>query len=221
MSVIVRADSVSFGYGMGTTLDSVSLTVEAGEALGIVGPNGGGKTTLLRLLLGLLKPHRGRIQWQPNGAHPRRIGYASQFPAFDRGFPMRVREMILQGRLTYRGPLRGWLPEDHEAAGAAIARLRLEGLADHYLGELSGGQIKRALIARALVNEPEVLIMDEPVASLDRDSRLLLAGLVREMKGRVTLLIATHDPAEFGFPFDRVITVDRTLATQPGPGAKP
>jgi zinc transport system ATP-binding protein len=207
VSVVVRTRDLEFGYGRETSLEGVTIELTAGEAVAVVGPNGGGKTTLLKLLLGLLLPRSGDIEWVGGGT----VGYVPQFAAFDRDFPLRLGEMILQGRIGRRGPLSGWHLEDRQAAQASLERLGLGPLGASYLSELSGGQIKRALIARALVSGPGVLIMDEPAASLDQSSRALLADLLREMKGRVTLIVATHEPSDFGFAFDRFLHVDRTV----------
>jgi len=206
---LVVCRGVGFRYGADVALAGVDLTVAAGERLAILGPNGGGKSTLVRLLLGLLRPSEGEIAWAAGGRHW--SGYVPQFPAFDRGFPLRVEEMVLQGRLGRRA---SWAPpsgEDREAAARALSRLGLEELRGAYLTELSGGELKRALVARALVGEPELLVLDEPTASLDEPSRRRLWELVEELPAATTVLLVTHDLAPETFRAGRAVLVDRRV----------
>jgi len=199
---------VGFRYGADVALSGVDLALAAGERLAIVGPNGGGKSTLVRLLLGLLRPSEGAIDWPLTGGRPR-SGYVPQFPAFDRGFPLRVEEMVLQGRLGRRRAWAGPSAGDREAAARALAQLDLVGLRGAYLTELSGGELKRALVARALAGEPELLVLDEPTASLDDASRRRLWELVAALPEATTVLLVTHDLAPETFRAGRAVLVDR------------
>lgn len=209
-AALVAARGLGFRYGGDVVLAGIDLAVQPGDRLAILGPNGGGKSTLVRLLLGLLRPTSGRVVWSrsPRG---RRLGYVPQFPAFDRGFPLKVAEMVLQGRLRERGPLRRFRAEDLAAVDAILADLDLEPLRDAFLTELSGGELKRALIARALVGEPELLVLDEPTASLDEASRRKLWARVAALSAACAVLLVTHDLGPGTFAPGRAVLVDRTL----------
>ena len=207
-SPLVRLQDVSFRFGADVVLEGIDLSLTEGDRLALLGPNGGGKSTLVRLVLGLLAPASGRLERRPG----LRLGYVPQFPAFDRHFPVRVEEMILQGRLRDRRRLRPFAataPRDRARVDEVVARLDLGILRRAYLDELSGGEMKRALVARALVAEPDLLVLDEPTAALDEPSRrafwLLLAGLPE----RTAIVLATHDLAPATFVPKRAALIDR------------
>jgi zinc transport system ATP-binding protein len=197
-------EGVGYRYGGDLALAAVDLALGAGERLVLLGPNGGGKTTLLRLLLGLAEPTAGRIVRARPGLS---AGYVPQFPAFDRDFPLRVREVIADGALR-----------DHAGGngGAAferlVDRLGLRSLLGAYLTELSGGELKRALVARALVGRPDLLVLDEPTASLDAAARAALWALVEELPAEASVVLATHDLAPATFRPTRALRVDRGVA---------
>ena len=207
MSFLVRASGVGYRYGGDVALSGVDLEIGAGERLAILGPNGGGKTTLVRLLLGLLAPSRGEIRWS---ARPR-LAYVPQFPAFDRAFPLRVAEMVRLGLLRERRPLPGRGDGARARVDAMLERLGLAELRDAYLSELSGGETKRALVARALVGSPEFLVLDEPTASLDEASRRTLWALVGSLPEPTAVLLVTHDLAPGTFAASRAVFVDGRL----------
>ncbi|MBA1330784.1 ABC transporter, partial [Candidatus Endoriftia persephone str. Guaymas] len=157
-SPVIQLDDVSFSYGETLALQQVNLSVEAGDFLGIVGPNAGGKSTLLKLILGLLEPQAGRVLVL--GKRPprsnRAIGYVPQYPRFARDFPISVEQAVLMGRLSGRPGLGGYRRTDHQAAQQALAEVEAAGLAKRRIGTLSGGQLQRVLLARALVCEPQI-----------------------------------------------------------------
>ncbi|MCB1007461.1 MAG: ATP-binding cassette domain-containing protein [Acidobacteria bacterium] len=205
----ISARGVAFAYGADIALSDVDLDVLAGDRLVLLGPNGGGKTTLVRLLLGLLRPQRGRVSFvRPPGVL--RLGYVPQFPAFDRDFPIRLEEMVAQGLLGAR-PRRS-VGEIRRAVDAALSRLGLERLRAAYLSELSGGETKRALVARALVCEPEVLFLDEPTASLDEASRRAFWERIGELPAETAIVLVTHDLAPGTLVPNRAFLVDRTIS---------
>ena len=164
------------------------------DLVSLIGPNGGGKTTLFRLLLGLLKPNRGtiRVFGEPPERVRTRMGYVPQHTSFDPRFPISVRDMVAMGRLTGRstGPYRA---DDREAAGQALDEVGLAELADRSFADLSGGQRQRILIARALASGPELLLLDEPTANVDRAAEARLYELLGELNRRLTILMASHD----------------------------
>ncbi len=204
---LVDLRRVSYRFGADVVLEEIDLGLEAGERLALLGPNGGGKSTLVRLLLGLLRPSSGTIERRQG----LRLGYVPQFPAFERHFPVRVEEMILQGRLRDRRALRPFALADHQAVDRLVARLELGALRRAYLTELSGGEMKRALVARALVAEPDLLVLDEPTAALDEPSRRAFWELLAGLPSPTAIVLATHDLAPETFGAQRAVLVDRRL----------
>lgn len=186
-------EGVRLGYGGADVLDRVDLHVYPGDLLGLVGPNGAGKTTLLRAVIGTLKLVAGRVAWRDG--RRARIGYVPQRERLDPLWPMRVRDLVLLGRSASVRLGRRYGVSDHEAARHALGRVGLAAFADAHPSELSGGQVQRALIARALAGEPELLILDEPTTGMDLAGTAAILGLVRSLhaEGNMTSLVVSHD----------------------------
>jgi zinc transport system ATP-binding protein len=185
---------VSFSYNSEPVLSRVYFKIFPLDLVSLIGPNGGGKTTLFRLLLGLIKPDQGTIKIF--GQHPERartrIGYVPQYARFDPSFPISVRDVVAMGRLgnLRTGPYRS---SDREAALVALEEVDLADLGSRPFTDLSGGQRQRVLIARALASRPEVLLLDEPTANVDRTAEAKLYELLRGLNQRLTILMASHD----------------------------
>ena len=213
MTYAVTFENVSFAFDRSPVLDDVTFTVAAGEFFGLIGPNAAGKSTLLKLILGLLDPQRGRVQVLGN--QPRmvrqRIGYVPQFPTFARNFPINVMNMVLLGRLGMGRTAGGFNADDRARAGKALRAVEIESLGNTPIAELSGGQLQRALIARALVCEPELLILDEPTANIDVRAEEDIFGLLRGYSARMTIIVVSHDIAFISGYVDRVGCLNRTL----------
>lgn len=209
---VIALEDVSYAYGALSALQGVSLSVRRGEFLGIIGPNAGGKSTLLKLILGLLKPQRGsvRVLGQAPGKAVRHLGYVPQHPGFARDFPVSVEQVVLMGCLQDGWPGR-WRAADHQAARQALAQVEAEDLAHRQVGALSGGQMQRVLLARALVGHPEVLILDEPTASIDQRMEVEIFDLLRRLARSHTILVVSHDVAFISAYVTRVACVNRTL----------
>jgi zinc transport system ATP-binding protein len=189
---VISARGLRFGYGREVVIDDVDLDICERDFLAIIGPNGGGKTTLVKILLGLIRPWSGQITStlsERRGA----LGYVPQFATFDRSFPLRVSEVVLMGTLGRRGVLRRYTAADRADVSRALERLGLEPLADLPIADLSGGQVQRVLIARALASDPEILFLDEPTASIDPESREGLREILTELNERIPIVIVTHD----------------------------
>ena len=208
---LVELRDAGYRYGADVALSGVDLAIAPGDRFVLVGPNGGGKSTLARLILGLARPSAGEVERRPG----LRLGYVPQFSTFDRHFPRRVGEMVLEGRLSDRSWGRAFSADDRLAADAAIERLDLVALGRAYLSELSGGELKRALVARALVARPDLLILDEPTASLDEASRRRLWELTGALPAKTAIVLATHDLAPGTFAPTRAALVDRRIETLP------
>ena len=211
---VVELRGVSFGYRAGVSvLEDVSLEVGAGEFVAIAGPNGGGKTTLLRLVLGLERPTAGtvRVFGQPSGKamDGARIGYLPQRARLVGEAPVTVREVVSTGRLAPAGiwgPLRR---ADREAVTRAIETVGLAGRADAPLRTLSGGMQQRALIAKALASEPTLLALDEPTTGVDAESQESLGVLLEDLRSEfgVTILYVSHEFGAVEHVVDRIVLV--------------
>jgi zinc transport system ATP-binding protein len=215
--VLVRADMVSFAYGHEPVLRDVTLAVRAGEFVALVGPNGSGKSTLLKVLLGALEPASGRVELlgrSPGEVRDRwRVGYVPQRPSLLSEVPATVEEIVAAGRLRQRGWWRRLTGSDRSAVRHAIESVGLGQLAARPLNELSIGQQQRAFIARAFAGEPELLVLDEPIAGVDAESqrrfRDALVHLIRQHGGGV--LLVSHELAAVADVIDRVIVLKQRV----------
>lgn len=206
---LVRVDGVTFGYDHQAVLEDVSLDIGQRDYLAIIGPNGGGKTTLVKLILGLLAPWRGSVSMAVSGRHA--AGYVPQFASFDKNFPLRVDEVVAMGRLGIAGLGRGYSAADRTAVAGALERFGLTALAGTCVSELSGGQLQRTLIARALAGKPEILFLDEPLASIDSESREVVLGTLTELNERIPVVVVSHDVTLFGGAVKQIACVNRDL----------
>ncbi len=209
----ISVDGVSYAYGEIPVLEEVDLEVAVGDFLGLVGPNGGGKSTLLKLVLGLLTPTAGRItvlgKSPLEGRH--RIGYVPQFTSFSRDFPISVESTVLLGRLGKTRILGGYRNKDRRIARRAMAQAQVLELRNRRLATLSGGQLQRVMIARALACEPEVLILDEPTANIDLRAEQDIFDLLAQLDGRMTIVVVSHDVGFISQYVTRVACLNRTL----------
>jgi len=225
---IVRARGLRFSYPEGPdVLEDVNLDVVRGEFVGIAGPNGGGKTTLIRLIVGLEQPTGGELE--VFGRPPRqatgsdRIGYLPQRAEIGLSAPITVREVVEAGRVSVAGMFGALAPEDEEAIEEAIERVGLSEKAGERLSRLSGGQRQRAFIAKALAGGPKLLVLDEPTTGVDADAQERLAELLDELRGElgVTVLYVSH---EFGAiePYaERLVVIRRGIVFDGAPSALP
>lgn len=216
-------EDVTYGYGGVSALEGVTLRVPRGEFLAVLGPNGGGKSTLLRLLLGLLEPSAGglRVLGESPVRAASRVGYMPQFTSSGRAFPISVLQTVLLGRLTGHSYWPGWPRRDKEAALGCLARVGVEDLAGKALSELSGGQRQRVFIARALACEPELLLLDEPTASVDPEGRASLQELLGELAKNLTVVLVSHDISVISRHVTCVACVNRTVHFHPRPEVTP
>ena len=190
MSTLITFDHATLGYGRRVVLSDITFDIPAGDFLGLVGPNGAGKTTILRAILGSLEPLEGTV----TKAEGVRFGYVPQRDSVDYGFPLKVLDVVLMGRYDRIGLVRRPSAADRRLACDALDHVGIGHLADQQLNALSGGQKQRVLIARALVGQPNVLVLDEPTNGMDLVSTTQILGLVRELHERdnLTVLMVSH-----------------------------
>jgi zinc transport system ATP-binding protein len=222
---VVVAEDVSFAYDGQPVLDHVSFQIGRGEFVALVGPNGSGKSTLIRILLGLLQPDEGRavlLGSDPHGVGDRwRIGYVPQRPFLARDLPATVQEVVSAGRLARGGWWRIPSKRDREAVQHALDYVGLGELPERRVRELSGGQQQRVLIAKALASEPELLILDEPIAGVDAESqRLFRDALTHAVKEHdATVLLVSHELGAVADDLDRVIVLKQRVLFDGAPRA--
>ena len=205
MTALVTFDRVTLGYGRRIVLTDLSFRIATGDFLGLVGPNGAGKTTVLRSILGTLDPASGSV----TRASDLRFGYVPQRDQVESGFPLRVLDVVLMGRYLRIGVGRRPAQADRKAAIAALEQVGIADLADRQLQNLSGGQKQRTLIARALVGEPNVLVLDEPTNGMDLVSTTQILGLVRDLHERsgLTVIMVSHALNEVANYVERIALV--------------
>lgn len=216
---LVEIKNLSFRYtGSVKALSQINLTIERADYLGIIGPNGGGKTTLLKLILGLLPSDRGTIklfgQNIQNFHEWPRVGYVSQKAAnFDSLFPATVEEIVLMGRYARRGLFKPLTLDDHHRVTGALKQVNLLGQKKCRIGDLSGGQQQRVFLARALASEPEIIMLDEPTTGVDQETQDQFYHLLKDLNQRLqlTLILISHDLTRVGREATRVAIVDKTL----------
>ena len=217
---VISFSNVSFAYDRLPVLRDVSFDVQDREAICIVGPNGGGKTTLAKLILGLIRPGSGRVRVfgrAPNESRLR-IGYMPQHLNYDPSFPAGVMDIVLTGRLgsSSRAAWLGWYSAaDRRIAREALAEVGMEDLGKRPLSALSGGQRQRVLIARALCCRPDILLLDEPTANLDTPTETRLFEILRRLNRRMTILIVSHDVGFVSNLVEKVVCVNRDVVVHP------
>jgi manganese/iron transport system ATP-binding protein len=210
---ILEVDRLSVRYESGLALDQVSFHLQRGERVALVGPNGAGKSTLFKVIAGVLEPTSGRVNIA--GADPGGhicIAYVPQRSQVDWTFPVTVADVVMMGRTGKIGLLRWPTRRDRELVRRALADVGLQELAARQISELSGGQQQRMFLARALAQEAELMLMDEPLNGLDVHSQEVIFAILDELRRRgVTIMVATHDLDQAAGRFDRVLLLNRRL----------
>ncbi len=220
-SPALSVQDLSAGYDRVVALDSISFELPQGTLVGVAGPNGSGKSTLLKVILGLVDPWRGMIELfgEPVKRSRGRSAYAPQSELVDWDFPVTVRDVVMMGRYGRLGLLRRPKAADRKAVASALAQVRLEELQDRQISELSGGQQRRMLIARALAQEADLLLLDEPMVGLDATNQHELLELFERLRNEgKTLLVATHDLSCVAACFDLTLLLNKKLVAFGSPG---
>ncbi len=211
MEEVIELKDVWVSYDGVNVLESVDLTVKDRDFLAILGPNGGGKSTLLKVILGLIKPDRGTVKLL--GGKPskmrRYVGYVPQYHSSNLDFPITVWEVVLMGRLSYKGPLKKYNEEDRAAAREALKKVGMLDFKDRQIGELSGGQKQRVFIARSLVTKPKLLILDEPSTGIDSKMQKDFYELLNKLKSEIAIVMVTHDISAVSVYVDKIGCLNR------------
>ena len=216
MTAVLEFSKVDFAYNRDWVLEDVSISIPAGDFVAIVGPNGGGKTTMLKLMLGLLRPNRGTIKLlgKPPEQSCTSVGYTPQYLNVDLQFPISVIDVVLMGRIRRGGKL--WYTKaDRQAANEALETMRLADKALEPFRSLSGGQKQRALIARSICGNPEILMLDEPTNNIDPTAETILYDILQELNKRLTVLLVSHDLGVVSRIVKSVICVNRQVVVHP------
>ncbi len=215
MASILEMHSVSASYGVKTVLEEVDFSVNENDFIGVIGPNGGGKTTLLRIILGLLKPSSGEIRFNPDLPDSERIGYLPQISTGDVNFPVSVTDVILSGMMIRKRIFSRMSAGDREKAERIIEELGLTGLEKKSLSELSGGQVQRVLLGRAIIGDPGLLLLDEPGNFVDSSFESDFYGKLKELNKRMAILMVSHDIGMISSHVKSFACVNRKLHYHP------
>lgn len=211
---------VAAAYDNKTVLHDVNLDVYNNDFLGIIGPNGGGKTTLIKVILGLLKPTAGTIQFFQNEkpVNSLTMGYLPQYNSIDKKFPICVEEVVLSGLSLKKSLTSRFTKEQKEKTRQTIARMGLEGLEKRPIGQLSGGQLQRALLGRAVISDPDLLILDEPSTYIDKQFEARLYELLTEINKECAIILVSHDIGTVLQNVKSIACVNETLDYHPDTG---
>ena len=202
--IIISLKGVSLVREGKKILNDVNFDVHSGDFVAITGPNGGGKTTMLRIILGLLPPSRGKATVK----HGVSIGYLPQKNMIDSHFPISVREVVQSGLLATKGIDKA---ERERLVAETLKKIEMEAFADNPIGQLSGGQLQRALVGRAIISRPQLLVLDEPLSYIDKRFEHHLYGLIEEMAKDTTILLVSHEMSKISAMANRHLIIDHTL----------
>lgn len=209
---IVSLKNVTVKYGSYTAIESANLEIFEGDFIGIIGPNGGGKTTLIKTILGSV-PYSGEITLSPtlfdNGR--RLIGYLPQQTTFDRQFPISVIEVVLSGLQSQKSFSIRYKTEERNKALQLLDNMGISSIADRQIGEISGGQMQRVLLCRAIIAEPKLLILDEPTNFVDKRFESELYDILRELNKQMTIVMVSHDVHNISSAVKSIVCVNRTI----------
>ncbi len=213
MTPIIEIKNLSFSYHKQKILEDINLEVYEKDFLAIIGPNGGGKSTLLKLILGINPIKDGSIK--TFGEVPKKnlskIGYVPQNTNVNTDFPIKVLEVVLMGHIGEKSPLFGYGKEEKMCAMGALSQVGMEKFANNKIGELSGGQRQRVMIARALCAHPKILILDEPTASIDIEGQKLIYELLKTLNSYITIIVVSHDISVVMRYADKVVHINKCL----------
>ncbi len=207
---LVKLESVNAGYGEEPALIDVDFEIYKQDFIGIIGPNGGGKTTLLKVILGILKPYSGKVKYNLS-RKIKSIGYLPQFNQVDEQFPITVLDVVLSGLMLKNRIITRYTKSDKKKAESMLERMGILDLKNKTIGELSGGQMQRVFLSRAIVSKPEMLILDEPNTYVDNKFEGELYEILRELNDEMAILLVTHDLGTITSYVKTIACVNREL----------
>jgi zinc transport system ATP-binding protein len=214
--MLVKLEDISFGYESEKVVEGVNLEICRGDFLGMIGPNGGGKSTILKLIMRLIKPWTGRITYGKNDSGKEiNIGYLPQYVNFDQKYPISIKEVILSG-LMKRGSLSTrFKSHDRKKAEEILSQVGLEKIGNKSIGELSGGQMQRAFLGRAIISNPDLLILDEPATYVDNKFEAELYEFLEELNKTSAILLVSHDVGNITSNVKTIACVNHDLHYHP------
>jgi zinc transport system ATP-binding protein len=209
MKKLIEIKALSFGYSDNRVLEDIDLDIFDQAYLLVIGPNGGGKTTLLKLILGIIEPWSGSITFNKDISN--RLGYVPQSSNFNKHFPITVFNMVLTGCINSGNFLKRYRKEDIEKTEKILDQVNLYDKRNENINNLSGGQLQRSLIARSLVSDPAVLLLDEPTASIDISSKVNLKDFLNQLNEKMTIVVVTHDLTAFARTYTHIACINKNL----------
>ncbi|MGB4204623.1 MAG: ABC transporter ATP-binding protein [Bacteroidales bacterium] len=217
MGKIIELIDISATYGEEIVLKDVNLTINSNDFVGIIGPNGGGKTTLVKLMVGLLKPVKGQIiMHKANGRDIKnQIGYLPQISRFDKRFPISVIDVVLSGLVSDKAVFKRYTRTDKDKAVELLARMGISDLYSRPIGELSGGQMQRVFLCRAIITSPSLLILDEPNTFVDSKFEAELYDILLELNKTMAIIVVTHDIGTISYYVKTIACVNKYLNYHP------
>jgi len=215
MERLFEMKSISASYGSNLVLEDVNFYVQENDFIGVIGPNGGGKTTLLKIILGLLKPVSGKIEFNSSLVTSTNIGYLPQISTGDVNYPVTVTDIVLSGLMIRKGIISRMSAGDKIKAAAIIEELGLKDLAKSSLSELSGGQLQRVFLGRALIGDPRLLLLDEPGNFVDSSFENDFYEKLKELNSRMAILMVSHDVGTISSHIKSFACVNRKLHYHP------
>lgn len=217
MALLFEIDSLSAGYNSDVVLEKVNFKVNENDFIGVIGPNGGGKTTLLKVILGLIKPVEGTIRYNDSLIQKNRIGYLPQMAAGDNTFPVSVTDVVLSGLMIQKGVVARMTSADRERARVVMGELGLEKIKNSPLAELSGGQLQRVFLGRAVIGSPRLLLLDEPDNFVDATFENDFYTKLHELNEKMAILMVSHDVGTISSHVKSFACVNRKLHYHPSP----
>jgi zinc transport system ATP-binding protein len=214
MTQALELKNVTVKYNRTCALSAVNLSAAENDFLAVIGPNGGGKSTLLKTILGIVTPVQGEIKifGKNNSQYKEPIGYVPQFSSFRRAFPITVEDVVLSGRLKGGGrPFRRYEKNDYRISGDIMDKLQITQLRRKPVVRLSGGQLQKVLLARALAAEPRLLLLDEPTASLDSEAKNRIYEILKQINQHTTIILVTHDLAAISSYIKNIACLNKKL----------